>query len=217
MGLTSEAALARHGGPAGVRVIVQEAEADDRARIDSCSGGGAAHGFLCVSLLREGGRILGLTAVGAGAAEVAAEASLAISAGLSITDVALALHPYPSHASALGTLARTAAADSLLEVRPPPPPHPPAIAPRATLPLSPCSPPWAASPPRSSRASASAIAPEQPPPQASGHAAPAVGDATRGLRVCVGAPRAGSAAASRLLLSLVQNRIGGSLQDGWHD
>ena len=101
-------------------VVTQDGDDADRPRIDGSSGGagggGAGQGFLCVSLLRADGRILGATAVGAGAAEVVAEFSLAMSAGLTIADVALALQPYPSHATALGVLARAAAADSLLEV-----------------------------------------------------------------------------------------------------
>ena len=116
VGLSSEAALARYGGPGAVRVISQEADEGDRARIEG-AGSSQQHGFICVSLLRADGRILGATAVGAGAAEVIAEVSLAMSAGLSIADVALAMQPYPSHATALGVLARAAAADSLLEVR----------------------------------------------------------------------------------------------------
>jgi pyruvate/2-oxoglutarate dehydrogenase complex dihydrolipoamide dehydrogenase (E3) component len=67
----------------------------DRAVLDGDSGG-----FARLHAERRSGRILGATLVASHAGELIGEMSLAITAGLSLADVARTIHPYPTQAEA---------------------------------------------------------------------------------------------------------------------
>ena len=90
-----EAIYGRNNGFDSIRV---NATGTDRADMDSVARNNATEiGFVELRVTKVDGRILGFTGCGPCASEHANEMSLAIASGLTVRDVAKALHSYPSH------------------------------------------------------------------------------------------------------------------------
>jgi pyruvate/2-oxoglutarate dehydrogenase complex dihydrolipoamide dehydrogenase (E3) component len=87
-----------HVGRASGEMVRQDLTEVDRAVLD-----GEEDGF--VKLYLERGRLVGATIVAAHAGETIAEAALAIVSGAGVAGLARTLHPYPTQAEALRTLA----------------------------------------------------------------------------------------------------------------
>lgn len=105
-GLTEEQARARFGGQ--VRVRLWEMNRTDRAVCEADTDG-----FLKV-VAKGDGTLLGATVVHARAGETIAELVLAMNHKLKLSDLASAIHPYPTYATAVQQLAADATVQTLL-------------------------------------------------------------------------------------------------------
>ena len=83
-------------GDASVAMVEVPYAELDRARLD-----GADEGFLRLHVAARSGKILGATVVGERAGEIIGGISLAMSAGISLAQVAATVYPYPTYGEAL--------------------------------------------------------------------------------------------------------------------
>lgn len=102
VGLTMDEALRTYGEK--VTVYTRQNSHIDRSRCD-----GDLDGFVSLAVLSDG-RIAGATVVGARAGEVISEVVLAMTHRMRVSDIALAVHPYPSYSVSLQQVAAEAAA-----------------------------------------------------------------------------------------------------------
>ena len=106
VGMTAEEAQAKFGGHSAVRRW--ELSHTDRAICDHDTAG-----FIEV-VTGEGGKVLGATIVAARAGEVIMELALAMRHDWKLTELASAIHPYPTYATAVQQMAAEAAVDDLV-------------------------------------------------------------------------------------------------------
>ena len=105
-GMTEEAARARFGGQIQVRRW-------DMSRTDRAVCEGDTGGFIKV-VAKDDGTLLGATVVHPRAGETIAELVLAINHRLKLSDLAAAIHPYPTYVTAVQQLAAEATVEKLL-------------------------------------------------------------------------------------------------------
>ena len=84
----------------------------DRADMDRLER--APIGFVELRATKISGKVLGMTACGPCAAELANEVGLCISSGLTVRDIALSIHSYPSHGYLLHRIALALATSNVL-------------------------------------------------------------------------------------------------------
>jgi pyruvate/2-oxoglutarate dehydrogenase complex dihydrolipoamide dehydrogenase (E3) component len=105
-GMTEEQARARFGDP--IQVRRREMICTDRAVCEDDTDG-----FMKV-VARDNGTLVGATVVHARAGETIAELVLAMKQGLKLSDLAAAIHPYPTYATAVQQLAADRTVERLL-------------------------------------------------------------------------------------------------------
>jgi pyruvate/2-oxoglutarate dehydrogenase complex dihydrolipoamide dehydrogenase (E3) component len=95
----------------GTHVVVHHLRLE---KVDRAQAVGATDGFIKL-LVHEEGEMLGAVIVGTAAAEVANELSVALDAGLRLSELARAMHVYPTFGSGIQQLASDAAVDQALQ------------------------------------------------------------------------------------------------------
>lgn len=96
VGMSLAECIRKYGAGGFDRLLVGE-EGTDRADMESLERPAAGIGFVEIRATKWNGRVLGLTACGPSAAELANEMSVVIENKLTVRDIARSLHSYPSH------------------------------------------------------------------------------------------------------------------------
>jgi pyruvate/2-oxoglutarate dehydrogenase complex dihydrolipoamide dehydrogenase (E3) component len=112
VGLSLSECIRRYGVRGFDRLLVRE-EGTDRADIDCMERPTAGIGFVEIRATKIDGRVLGMTACGPTASEIANEMSVVIENRLTVRDVAKSLHSYPSYGYLLHRVALSMALNNI--------------------------------------------------------------------------------------------------------
>ncbi|KAL3903678.1 MAG: hypothetical protein SGILL_010355, partial [Bacillariaceae sp.] len=96
VGMSLSECVLRYGVDGFARIMAGE-EGTDRADMESLERHTSGIGFVEIRATKVDGKVLGMTACGPVASELANEVSVVIENGLTVRDIARSLHSYPSH------------------------------------------------------------------------------------------------------------------------